>query len=100
VPTAAEEQEEEDSSQASLELIQQTRKPEFSAPGTVQAQNTHSVVFYCYCIFGRLLRMVGPFLRLSSNNFFYVKLIGDAKTVVKVSRVLFVMFSQNSYLSS
>jgi hypothetical protein len=31
VPTAAEE--EEDSSQASLELIQQTRKPEFSAPG-------------------------------------------------------------------
>ncbi len=33
VPTAAEEQEEEDSSQASLELIQQTRKPEFSAPG-------------------------------------------------------------------
>jgi len=33
VPTAGDE-EEEDSSQASLELIQQTRKPEFSAPGT------------------------------------------------------------------
>jgi hypothetical protein len=33
VPTAVEEGE-EDSSQASLELIQQTRKPEFSAPGT------------------------------------------------------------------
>ncbi len=44
VPTAVEEQ--EDSSQASLELIQQTRKPEFSAPGTVQKKNTHSVVFY------------------------------------------------------
>jgi hypothetical protein len=44
VPTAVE-QEEEDSSQASLELIQQTRKPEFSAPGTVQKKNILSVVF-------------------------------------------------------
>jgi hypothetical protein len=72
VPTAVEEQ--EDSSQASLELIQQTRKPEFSAPGIAQAKNTISVVFYfrSSLINWQTKQMVAQctFFRLSSNCFF------------------------------
>ncbi len=87
VPTAAEEQEEEDSSQASLELIQQTRKPEFSAPGIGKEYAFGRLLLRIYIYIRSSLiswqskQMVAQYYFALPTTVSYVKLISDVKPV-------------------
>jgi hypothetical protein len=91
VPTAAEEEEQEDSSQASLELIQQTRKPEFSAPGTSTDYAFGRLFTENICVCSSLMNWqttVNRWLHILSP-FFQLFLINDSTLfycIIKIDR--------------